>query len=94
VLKEKENVMYQTTTMDKTLIYEDIPTTIKSEAKNNITRLLVIALCLLGLATAVFIYPMALLISLAGLCVLAAIVFHAAFLIAMLRPRPKKFIRF
>ena len=86
--------MYQTTTMDKIVIYEDIPTTIKSEAKNNIARSLVIVLCLLGLATAVFTYPMALLIGLAGLCVLAAIVFHATFLIAMLRPRPKKFIGF
>ena len=84
--------MYQTTTMDKTVICEDIPNTIKSEAKNNIARSLVIVLCLLGLAIAVFTYPMALLIGLAGLCVLAAIVFHATFLIAMLRPRPNKFI--
>ena len=85
--------MYQTT-MDKTLICEDVPTAIKSEAKKKIARTLAIVICLLGLAAAVFTYPMTLLIGLAGLCVLAAIVFHAIFLIAMLRPSPKKFIGF
>ena len=86
--------MYQTTTMNKTLICEDIPITIKSEAQKKIARTLVIVLCLLSLTTAVFTYPMTLLIGLAGFCVLGAIVFHATFLIAMLRPRPKKFIGF
>ena len=82
--------MYQTTTMNKTLIFEDVPTTIKSKVKEKIARTLVIVLCLLGLTAAVFTYPMILLICLAGFCVLATIVFHATFLIAMLWPRPKK----
>jgi len=86
--------MYQTTTMNKTLICEDIPITIKSDAQKKIARTLVIVLCLLGLATTVFNYPKILLIGLAGFCVLGAIVFHATFLIALLRPRPKKFIGF
>ena len=81
--------MYQTTTMNKTLIFEDVPTTIKSKVKKKIARTLVIVLCLPGLTAAVFTYPMILLIGLAGFCVLV-IVFHATFLIAMLRPRPKK----
>jgi hypothetical protein len=86
--------MYQTTTMEETLIFEDVPTTIKSEAKKKTYRTLVMVLCLLGLTAAVFTYPKILLIGLAGFCVLATIVFHATFLIAMLRPRPKKFIGF
>jgi hypothetical protein len=86
--------MYQTTTMNKTLICEDIPITVKSEAQKKIARTLVIVLCLLSLTTAVFTYPKILLIGLAGFCVLGAIVFHATFLIALLRPRPKKFIGF
>ena len=80
--------------MEKTLISiisGNVPTTIKSEPKNKIARPLVTLLCLLGLATAIFTYPMALLIGLAVLCVLLAIVYHATFLIAMLRPSPKKF---
>ena len=81
--------MYQTATMNKTLIIKDVSTTKKSEAK--IACTLVIVLCLLGLTAAVFTNPMILLIGLAGFCVLAAIVFHATFLIAMLRPSPKKF---
>ena len=80
--------MYQTTTMNQTLIIKDVSTTKKSEAK--IACTLVIVLCLLGLTAAVFTNPMILLIGLAGFCVLAAIVFHATFLIAMLRPSPKK----
>ena len=86
--------MYQTTTMNKTLIIKDVSTTKKSGAKKKIACPLVIVLCLLGLTVAVFTNPMILLIGLAGFCVLAAIVFHATFLIAMLRPRPKKFIGF
>ena len=82
--------MYQTTTMNKTLICENIPITIKSAAQKKIARTLVIVLCLLSLTTAVFTYPKILLIGLAGFCVLGAIVFHATFLIAMLWPRPKK----
>ncbi len=82
--------MSQTTTMNKTLIFKDVPTTIKSEAKKKIARTLVIVLCLLGLNAAVFNYPRILLIGLAGFCVLATIVFHATFLISMLWPRPKK----
>ena len=81
--------MYQTTTMNQTLIIKDVSTTKKSEAK--IACTLVIVLCLLGLTAAVFTNPMILLIGLAGFCVLAAIVFHAIFFIAMLRPSPKKF---
>ena len=81
--------MYQTTTMNQTLIIKDVSTTKKSGAK--IACTLVIVLCLLGLTAAVFTNPMILLIGLAGFCVLAAIVFHATFLIAMLRPSPKKF---
>ena len=81
--------MHQTTTMNQTLIIKDVSTTKKSEAK--IACSLVIVLCLLGLTAAVFTNPMILLIGLAGFCVLAAIVFHATFLIAMLRPSPKKF---
>ena len=79
--------------MEKTLISiisENVFTAIKSEGKNKIVRPLVTLLCLLGWATAIFTYPMALLIGLAGLCVLLVIVYHATFLIAMLRPRPKK----
>ena len=83
--------MYQTATMNKTLIIKDVSTTKKSEAKKKIACTLVIVLCLLGLTVAVFTNPMILLIGLAGFCVLAAIVFHATFLIAMLRPSPKKF---
>ena len=84
--------MYQTTTINKTLICEDTPITIKSDAQKKIARTLVIVFCLLGLASTVFIYPKILLIGLAGFCVLGAIVFHATFLIAMLRTRPKKSI--
>jgi hypothetical protein len=76
--------------MNETLIFKDVPTTIKSEAKKKIACTLVLVLCLLGLTAAVFTYPMILLICLAGFCVLATIVFHATFLIAMLWPRPKK----
>ena len=76
--------------MDKTLVCEDVPTTIKSKTKKKIARTHLIVICLIGLAAIVFTYPIALLISLAGLCVLASIIFHVTFLIAMLRPGQKK----
>ena len=82
--------MYQTTTMNENLIFENAPTTIKIEAKKKIARTLVIVLCLIGLAAAVFTYPKILLIGLAGFCVLAATALNVGFLVAMLWPRPKE----
>jgi Na+/proline symporter len=82
--------MYQTTTMNKNLITEYAPITIKSEAKKKIARTFVAVLCLLGLAAAFFTSPIVILMGLAGFCVLAAMAFHVTFLIAMLQPRPKK----
>jgi len=81
--------MYQTTTMNENLIFENAPTTIKSEAKKKIARTLVTVLCLMGLAAAVFTYPKILLIGLAGFCVLAATALNVGFLIAMLWPTKK-----
>ena len=76
--------MYQSTTMNKTLIYEDTPV-----SKKKIALTVSAVVFLLCLAAVFFVNPKIFLVGLAGFCVLAALTYHAAFLTALFRPAPK-----